>query len=119
MVLLQIIDGKNKQSIHCSTCDEIVLRARTVALVDKTLHLHGMVKKQDTVSETVETIEKHWLVPDRFLFENVGVTKPIEGTGNMPFRYLCCASCDKGPIGIVFTDDFNSFYIAHDRVTYK
>ena len=49
-------------------------------------------------SSDIETLSDHWVVRDQFDFENVGVTKSIDG--DTSFRYLTCADCDKGPIGI-------------------
>lgn len=40
-----------------------------------------------------------WWVGDIFDFDNVSVSTPISGD-NPTWRYLCCAECDKGPIGI-------------------
>jgi hypothetical protein len=35
------------------------------------------------------------------------------------FRYLTCADCDRGPIGITYDVDTNVFYVAHERVAYS
>lgn len=81
-----------------------------------------MTQKDQPVDNTRETLNTHWLVEDRFHFENVGVSKPIpsgKDDESDDFRYLCCASCDLGPLGIVFTSDFNNFYVSHARIMYK
>lgn len=48
-------------------------------------------------------------------FENVGVTKSVDPA----YRYLSCASCDRGPIGINFLAEPTKFYVAHERVRYQ
>lgn len=64
---------------------------------------------------------------DRFDFENVGVTKPIPAKQsgvadpnlavNANFRYLVCADCDRGPVGIMY--DMKHSYVTHGKVAYK
>jgi len=73
-----------------------------------------MKTKQDREGcETVETLDDHWIVADQFDFENVGVSRPV--TSNGSYRYLLCADCDLGPIGIRYDSDPN-FYVFHNRV---
>lgn len=44
-------------------------------------------------------------------FENVGVTNAKDGK-----RYLCCADCEFGPVGIQID---KGFYLAHGRIGTK
>lgn len=55
-------------------------------------------------------------VTSKMDFENIGVRRPVEGE---PYRYLTCADCDMGPLGITYDADNNKvFYVSHDRVKY-
>jgi hypothetical protein len=74
------------------------------------LHLLGGAKGD----ATREQLSAHWLVPSQMTFENVGVTRGVDPA----YRYLTCASCDRGPIGINFFAEPSKFYVAHARVKY-
>ncbi len=61
-----------------------------------------------------------WVVRDMMHFENVAVTKPAPASQPAsvqgPRRYLACADCDMGPIGLVAADGQHLVYA--DRVAY-
>jgi hypothetical protein len=70
-----------------------------------------------TLVTEMEVVSNHWLVTDQYQFENIGVSKPIDAD-NL-FRYLCCADCDGGPVGIVYSAAPSEFYVTHERVAYQ
>ena len=76
-----------------------------------------MMLTVDLVGEEETT---HWLVTDRFAFENVGVTKPVSlgGDNGGGYRLLVCADCDRGPLGIVFDSEPSVYYVTDSRVKY-
>lgn len=75
-----------------------------------------------------ETLTQHWEIRDKYAFENIGVTKPVQSKKEgqtddvspaaCDFRYLTCCDCDAGPVGITFSSDPNTFYLTHGRVKY-
>ncbi len=49
-----------------------------------------------------------------YAFENIGFTKPCPETQK---RYLCCAGCEYGPLGVVRSVQDKSVYlVACDKV---
>jgi hypothetical protein len=47
-----------------------------------------------------------------FHFENVGVTHPVQQQEPI-LKYLCCADCEWGPLGVVTATEF---LLASDKV---
>jgi hypothetical protein len=87
--------------------------AKAGAFVEKDIFLAFPNAK--TASEG-RNYTKFFKLTSQMDFENIGVRRPIAGE---PFRYLTCADCDMGPVGITYDEDKNKvFYIAHDRVLY-
>ena len=80
------------------------------ALLQLSLHQLGGAKDDPAR----DSLSDHWLVSSQMQFENVGVTRTVDPS----FRYLTCAGCDKGPIGINFLNEPSKFYVAHARVKY-
>ena len=62
-----------------------------------------------------------WLVQDIFDFDNIGFSKPLNSTAETGIvdenltglRYLCCADCEEGPLGI---QDSSVILLCADRV---
>jgi cell fate regulator YaaT (PSP1 superfamily) len=59
-----------------------------------------------------------------YKFENISFTKLSGQQGSLPSsvqvmqgRYMCCADCEREPIG--FVKEGNKFYICADLVHYK
>ena len=52
------------------------------------------------------------MVNDIYAFMNVGFTNSTSG-----YRYLCCADCEIGPIGLHQQDRPDAIYVAKKRVT--
>eukprot|EP00461_Guttulinopsis_vulgaris_P007998 UN08048 len=49
-------------------------------------------------------------------FENIEVKRHSEGD---KFRYLTCADCGSGPLGVTYDADNNRvFYVSHNRTRY-
>jgi hypothetical protein len=65
------------------------------------------------VSETLRTFWK----ANQWAYDNIGVSKPPTATAR--YRYLTCADCDKGPLGVCFpADEPEQLYLCADRVKY-
>ncbi|OLY78108.1 putative guanine nucleotide exchange factor MSS4-like protein [Smittium mucronatum] len=60
---------------------------------DKIVNLKEKTNSDDNRSSDAEGF--FWCVSDVFKFENIGMSKPVEGD----LRYLICADCDCGPLG--------------------
>jgi len=122
--------GTNARTILCKFCDTKILTPDAATYQQKEIHLHLLNGSKDDPS--VELLHDHWCVLGQMQFENVAVTRTGTGTGtgagagssahaqqsNGSFRYLTCANCDRGPIGINYLDDPQRFFVAHQRVKY-
>ena len=54
---------------------------------------------------------------NQWAYDNIGVSKPP--TAEARHRYLTCADCDRGPLGVCFPqDEPEQLYLAADRVKY-
>eukprot|EP00468_Gymnochlora_sp_CCMP2014_P007860 CAMPEP_0167749336 /NCGR_PEP_ID=MMETSP0110_2-20121227/5349_1 /TAXON_ID=629695 /ORGANISM="Gymnochlora sp., Strain CCMP2014" /LENGTH=193 /DNA_ID=CAMNT_0007634475 /DNA_START=376 /DNA_END=954 /DNA_ORIENTATION=+ len=107
-------DKKNTKFILCTQCNSKILKPGKSTYTEKKMSLHNMVMREEKKSQSTQELSKFWLVTSQFDFENVGVSKNV----STAFKYLACADCDLGPIGIQFTNKPSEFYIAHDRVAY-
>jgi len=73
-----------------------------------------MKKKSETAKpEDGETLTDFWMVDDMMTFENVGFSNTVDF-----IKYLTCADCEIGPVGLHDTRNKKEFYIAHDRIKY-
>jgi guanine nucleotide exchange factor len=61
-----------------------------------------------------QILAKHWRVEGHINFENIGVTRAVSSE----YKYLMCADCELGPLGIVFLNEPTMFYVADARVKY-
>ncbi|TST85776.1 Guanine nucleotide exchange factor MSS4 [Bagarius yarrelli] len=108
-------DGKNSKSVVCQRCGSKVLCPGMAVFSDKRLFLPFMQKNNNINHSdgtfSGDTLTAHWLVDDMYTFENVGFTKNVG-----KIKYLICADCEIGPIGLHNLDEEKSFYIALDRV---
>ena len=79
------------------------------------MHIPVTAIDDERAEPGTEVLMDHWAVSDQFDFENVGVSKAID----VNFRYLICADCDAGPIGIVNKNvEGATFFVSHSRVKY-
>ncbi|CAD6192811.1 unnamed protein product [Caenorhabditis auriculariae] len=58
-----------------------------------------LARQQKGIATQVEAVQGFWCVVDMFHFENVGFTNSVDG-----IKYLTCADCEYGPIGLVDPD---------------
>lgn len=101
--------AQNSGKILCELCGSVILRPNTAKWteVPDGIFLPPM-KKND--KDGVKAYE-FWSVTDMFAFENVGFCNAIENV-----KYLACADCEIGPIGVHFTSNKDMFYISPLRV---
>ncbi|KAI1715441.1 mss4 protein domain-containing protein [Ditylenchus destructor] len=114
-------EGKNVRSVTCAKCGSLVLRSGIgTYLKDFPFDLPLMYQKRDKKVDEVDQIETEklsdwWFVTDMFAFENVGFTHSFNGR-----KFLACADCEVGPIGVVDTLDATSRYlISLERILHK
>jgi hypothetical protein len=100
--------------------------SHNIALEIKKQVLPSFIK--DSARPALPPLPTHaWRIPNMMSFENVGVSKPgdfahlsmdTEGSqSNAPARrFLSCADCDVGPIGLIAADGMHWLYA--DRVDY-
>ena len=73
----------------------------------------SMHKKHEGTN-TVEESGAFWLLRSPMEFENVGFTRAVDG-----IKYLCCADCEVGPIGLNVIEKADELLVAADRVDYR
>ena len=61
-----------------------------------------------------ESLMEHWVVSNMYTFDNIGFSNTV---GNI--KYLICADCEIGPIGMHDVTDKTSYYVAMARVKYE
>lgn len=72
--------------------------------------------KPDGEQEGAESVTEFWLLGDKFHFENVGFSNTVQEVT----KYLCCADCDVGPLGVHRLNETPERYlVAADRVRYR
>lgn len=70
-----------------------------------------MSQKKNSESIEREMLSDYWMVPDIYMFDNIGFSKTVDSG----LKYLICADCEIGPIG--WYDDSNKqSYVALSRV---
>lgn len=109
------IDPSSQKNLHhvlCRFCDTKIFLADAGTFVEKSLQLHLLGGAKGDAA--TDSLSQHWLLTSQMHFENVGVTRAVDPS----YRYLTCASCDRGPIGINYLAEVSKFYVAHERVKY-
>ena len=102
----------NSHALQCLLCSTIILNP--LVALHHTATQHTLPPFPPTATPATSG-EHSWCVDDQMSFENVGVTRGVEGG----VRYLVCGNCDGGPIGCVYADAPQRFYVVHGRVQYK
>ena len=69
--------------------------------------------EQSTEKPEGEDLMDWWMVPDMFMFENVGFSNTVG-----IYKYLTCADCEQGPVGI-HNLELKKSYVAAQRIDYK
>uniref|UniRef100_A0A1B6DET8 Mss4-like protein n=1 Tax=Clastoptera arizonana TaxID=38151 RepID=A0A1B6DET8_9HEMI len=106
-----IEEGKNKENTFCNLCSCRILNSGNGILKEVEFRLPDMMKKAKCNEDhTSEEITHVWLVNDMLSFENIGVSKSVNG-----IKYLTCADCEMGPIGWMDLET-NISYLAITRV---
>lgn len=92
--------------LRCKHCNSCVLKADTGTFVEFEDTLPTKTDKNET------EIFKNWVeVKDIFDFYNVGFSKTV----NTDTKYLICADCERGPIGVQYISK-NKIYVAVDTL---
>jgi len=116
-----ISPDSNPSTLVCAHCPCKILLAGVATRATTEISLHPIFRVGEAQeASVVETLSDYWLVDDQMKFENIGVTREVPGgaqaTTARPFKYLICADCDRGPVGITYLDNPTHFYIARARV---
>jgi len=80
-----------------------------------TLHTESISLPKVRKDGGEEIIETWWLVDDMFTFDNIGFSKSASGG----LKYLTCADCEIGPLGVHDPKEPKKFLIAASRVRYN
>ncbi|PAA69172.1 hypothetical protein BOX15_Mlig007202g1, partial [Macrostomum lignano] len=94
-------DSTNPHNLACQYCGSLILQAgvATICPSEETHQLPAMHAKQASKPSDfpLESCPgQWWCVLDMMQFENIGFTNTVDG-----LRYLICADCEKGPVGLV------------------
>ena len=122
---------KNSKKIKCLRCDSYILQPNSGVFkkVEEPILLPSMKSKRDlaaskstdstdtTITDNtqiqMDKLDSFWLINDMLVFENIGFTNAVD---NM--KYLICADCEIGPVGVQNLDKPNEFLVAFERVKY-
>ncbi|CEP01268.1 Mss4-like protein [Plasmodiophora brassicae] len=104
---------RNPFRLSCRHCQCSIVPPGAATRSCRKITAHVPVVDDDQGARVIaEELDEHWLIAQQFDFDNVGVSRPIEASG---FRYLICAECDRGPIGIKYENE-SHFYVFHARI---
>ena len=117
---------KNSKKIKCLRCDSFILQEKSSFFkkIDEPILLPSMRSKRDKPIENScpnvigtdiqnDKLSSFWCVNEMLSFENIGFTNPVNN-----IKYLICADCEIGPIGLQNLDKPNEFLVSLDRVKY-
>jgi hypothetical protein len=105
----------NTKRVVCANCKKstILLPGAAAHITKEAFLAYPLAKSNDDG----ENYSDFFQVNGKMTFENIGVRQPA---GQCEYRYLTCADCEWGPLGVTFNADANRiFYVAHARVMYK
>ena len=111
----------NTMRMRCLRCGSLILEPSTGAYIknEVTFDIPSMKKKQELVSNNdsnvihTESCSEFWLLKDMLTFENIGFTNTVDKK-----KYLICADCEIGPLGLQNLDKPNEFLVCVERVKY-
>lgn len=106
----------NMKNVKCTRCDSYILSPGVgiFTKIDSGLNVPSLRQKRDLTNPNdaeFELLNNFWLVKDAFSFENIGFTNTVQNK-----KYLICADCEIGPLGVQNLDSPNEFYLSVDRV---
>lgn len=108
---------KNKTKIVCTHCGSSILMpmAGVHSKQEPSIRL-PLERQKKELAKSVDTMEYEsmadfWLVHDMFTFENIGFTNTVDNR-----KYLICADCEVGPVGVQSLDKPNEFLLCVNRV---
>ena len=108
-------NGMNKHAIYCKFCESMILQPNKAKFLEHEISLHKFNGNE------IEVLNNTWYVTDVFDFENIAVMRKVnnELVGEGEFKYLSCADCERGPVGIKYLNNTKEHYIEHSRIRYK
>ncbi|KAG8237048.1 hypothetical protein J437_LFUL016114 [Ladona fulva] len=112
-----IEDGKNAKTVHCMHCPSKILSPKNGSYQKIEFLLPEPRQKKDLGEHNEdlkeELLSDFWVVEDMYRFENMGFSHSVGSV-----KYLACADCEIGPIGLYRTDTKCS-YVAIARVKHS
>ena len=112
---------KNLKKIKCLRCDSFILQENSCSFkrIQDPILLPSMRSKRDLTADAKnnetqvqnDKLNRFWCVNEMYTFENVGFTNSVEN-----IKYLICADCEIGPIGLQYLDNPNEFLVSLERV---
>lgn len=116
--LMDASTKENKKKVMCQCCNSYILQAMKGVYVKKQpkFQIPLMRQKKQLVGNSLanmefEELEDFWLVDDMMTFENIGFTNTVDNK-----KYLICADCEIGPLGVQCLDNPKEFLLCIDRV---
>lgn len=109
--------NKNIKKIKCLRCDSYILQPMSCVYkeLEQSIQIPAFRQKKDIVSNAanieLESTNRFWLAHDMYTFENIGFTNTVDNK-----KYLICADCEMGPVGIQNLDNPTEFLVCLNRV---
>ncbi|XP_060833603.1 guanine nucleotide exchange factor MSS4 homolog [Rhopalosiphum padi] len=109
-----ITEEKNKHTVYCTKCPSQILSSTMGKYLRIEFNLPHMSQKKNCEAVECELLTDYWMVPDMYIFDNIGFSKTVESG----IKYLICADCEIGPIGW-YDDNTKQSYVALSRVKHE
>ncbi|RNA16152.1 ATP-dependent RNA helicase DDX54 [Brachionus plicatilis] len=108
-------NNTNSKKIKCIRCDSFILSVDVgfFKKIESGISIPSLRQKRELASPNdaeFELLNNFWLVKDAFSFENIGFTNTVQNK-----KYLICADCEIGPLGVQNLETPNEFYLSVDR----
>lgn len=127
-------------TLHCTRCNCKIVQSQVCKPNNSQyythIYIHNNANDSNATVGSVYTPEQYVVVTDQFDFDNVGVSKNVpvqpsagstqpttdssrgaQSTEHGEYKYLVCADCDYGPIGITYNSQPSVFYVVPDKCT--
>ena len=120
-------------TLYCTKCNcKIVQSTNTITnnnnqyYTDIYIHNNANDNNTNDIGNTYTT-DDYIIVTDQFQFDNVGVSRNVpiqqndtntttnDTTSHGEYKYLVCADCDYGPIGITYIQQPSVFYVVTSK----
>ena len=106
---------RNRSRVVCAACKTVIFLEGAAQRKHRRFWMHRI----EDGAAPLEAVDEHWHVRDQLAFENIAVSRPLPTKEGCELlhdvaRYLMCAECERGPIGLM--THTRDFFVALQRV---